>query len=101
MNPSYVTWFKKRDIHELTWEHPKSKLWHCIDYAIMRKQDQKRYLVTAVKRGAKCNTDHHLLCIKIRITHRRGYGARVDANHKHFDVFKLMRSTQDDSSQAT
>ena len=30
------TWFKKKDIHKQTWQHPKSKQWHCIDYAIMR-----------------------------------------------------------------
>ena len=54
-----------------------------------------------MKHGAECNTDHQLLCIKIRITHRRGNGARVDTSRKRFDVFKLTRSTQDDSSQAT
>ncbi len=31
------TWFRKRDISKQTWQHPKSKRWHCIDYAIMRK----------------------------------------------------------------
>ncbi len=27
------TWFKKRDMSKQTWQHPKSKRWHCIDYA--------------------------------------------------------------------
>ena len=30
------TWFQKRNIHKRTWQHPKSKRWHCIDFAIMR-----------------------------------------------------------------
>ena len=93
------TWFKKKDIYKQTWKHPKSKLWHCIDYAIMRKQDQKRCLDAAVKRGAECNTDHQLLCIKIRLNHRRGFGAKV-MSCKRFDVFKLTKSAQDDVRQA-
>ena len=31
------TWFTKKSIYKQTWQHPKSKQWHCIDYAIMRK----------------------------------------------------------------
>ena len=94
------TWFKKKDIYKQTWKHPKSKLWHCIDYAIMRKQDQKRCLDAAVKRGAERNTDHQLLCIKIRLNHRRGFGARV-TSRKRFDVFKLTKSAQDEVRLAT
>ena len=33
------TWFQKRDISKQTWQHPNSKQWHCIDYAIMRLKD--------------------------------------------------------------
>ena len=64
----FNTWFKKKDIHKKTWQNPKSKQWHCIDYAIMRRQDRKRCLNATVKHGAECNTDHQLLCIKVRIT---------------------------------
>ena len=60
------TWFRK-DIHKSTWQHPKSKKWHCIDYAIIRKRDQRRCLDSCVKRGAECNTDHNLLRTKIRL----------------------------------
>ena len=27
----YNTWFQKKDIYKQTWQHPKSKKWHCID----------------------------------------------------------------------
>ena len=27
-------WFKKKDIYKCTWQHPKSKKWHCIDHCI-------------------------------------------------------------------
>ena len=26
------TWFQKRRIYKQTWQHPKSRKWHCIDY---------------------------------------------------------------------
>ena len=29
------TWFKKKDVHKQTWQHPKSKQWSCIDNVIM------------------------------------------------------------------
>ena len=95
------TWFKKKDIHKQTWQHPKSKQWHCIDYAIMRRQDRKRCLDATVRRGAECNTDHQLLCIKVRITYRRGNGAKAAASRKRYDVFKLMKGAQEDGNQAT
>ena len=56
------TWFRKKDIYKQTWQHPKSKHWHCIDFAIMRQQDRRQILDAAVKTGAECNTDHQLLC---------------------------------------
>lgn len=55
------TWFKKKAIHKQIWQHPKSKKWHCIDYAITRQGDRKWYLDVEVKRGAECHTDHQLL----------------------------------------
>ena len=47
------TWFEKRNIHKHTWQHPKSKQWHCIDFAIMRRRDRQRCLDATVMR------DHH------------------------------------------
>ena len=42
------TWFQK-EIYKQTWQHPKSKQWHCIDYAIMRKVQCWRCLNVSVK----------------------------------------------------
>ena len=41
-----------------TWQHPKSKMWHCIDFAVMWQKDRKRCLDAAVMRGVECHTDH-------------------------------------------
>ena len=32
--PVCNTWFEKKVIHKQTWQHRKSKQWHCIDFAI-------------------------------------------------------------------
>ena len=29
----------KQDIHKQTWQHPKLKRWHCIDFAIVCQRD--------------------------------------------------------------
>ena len=32
------TWLQNKKIHRVTWQHPKSKQWSCIDYVIMRER---------------------------------------------------------------
>ena len=61
------TWFCKRDIYKRTWMHPRSKQWHCIESKTMRQKDRSRCLDVTVKRGAECNSDHQLLCMKLRM----------------------------------
>ena len=46
------TWFYKRSIHTHTWQHPRSKAWHCIDFATVRQKDRRQCLDAEVKRGA-------------------------------------------------
>ena len=88
------TWFIKKNIHKQTWQHPKSKRWHCIDYAIMHQKDRRRCLDVTVKRGAECNTDHQLLCMKIKMLgtcHRR---IVPTVRTRRFDVAKLARNVR-------
>ena len=94
------TWFKKKSIYEHTWQHPKSKKWHCIDFAIMRRRDLKKCLDSSVKQGAECNTDHNLLSTKIRIS--RLYQPKCKrAGEKRFDVAKLLGSCEDENGGCT
>ena len=83
------TWFRKKDIHKQTWQHPKSKQWSCIDYVMMRQRDRGLCLDVAARRGAECNTDHHLVCMKLRL--KRTPGGRVSKGVKcrRFNVEKL------------
>ena len=55
------TWFEKKDIHKQTWQHPRSKQWSCIDFIVVMQKDRKLCQDVTVKRGAVCNTDHHLV----------------------------------------
>ena len=51
----------------------------------------------AVRRDAECNTDHHLVCMKLRM--KRTLGGRVNKGVKcrRFEVEKLrVRSTVDE-----
>ena len=90
------TWFVKKDIHKSTWQHPKSKKWHCIDFAIMRQKDRARCIDAAVKRGAECNTDHQLLRIKVKVVGGRFYHKPRSNPPKKFDVSALRNSTTND-----
>ena len=87
------TWFKKRDIFKQTWQHPKSRQWHCIDFAIMRQKDRGRCLDVAVKRGAECNTDHQLLCMKIKMQRNCYHRSRPPGQSRRHDVSVLARGS--------
>ena len=84
------TWFRKKEIHRVTWQHPKSKQWSCIDYIIMRECDRKMCSDVTVKRGAKCNTDHQFLHASVRMAWR-GLKKIAGMNEgKRYDVSGLV-----------
>ena len=90
------TWFQKRAIHKQTWQHPKSKQWHCIDYVIMRRAHSWRCLDVVVKRGAVCNTDHHLLLMRLKLGRKFSRRGAKERLVKRFDVSKLLGACQDE-----
>ena len=94
------TWFQKKDIHKCTWQHPKSKKWHCIDYAIVRARDQRRCLDASVEWGAECSTDHQLLRVKMRLS-KLYPAARPATNPYRFDVSKLAGPSFDEDGKDT
>ncbi|KAI0232245.1 hypothetical protein LSAT2_017425, partial [Lamellibrachia satsuma] len=50
-----------------SWIHPRSKHWHLIDYAVVRKRDRQGMRVTKSMCGADCWTDHRLIVTKLNI----------------------------------
>ena len=94
------TWFQKKDLYKCTWQHPKSKRWHCIDYAVVRARDRRRCLDASVKRGAECNTDHQLLRIKLHMS-KLYQTAKTTATPRRFDVSKLVGPSLDEDGKNT
>ena len=94
------TWFQKAAIYKGTWQHPKSKKWHCIDYAIVRATDRRRCLDASVKRGAECNTDHQLLRIKLHMS-KLYQAAKTAPSPQRFDISKLAGPSLNEDGQNT
>ena len=95
------TWFMKKDIYKRTWQHPKSGQWHCIDHAIMRKNDRRRCLDATVVRRAQCNTDHMMLRVKVRMRCKAFRSARTGSLTSKFDVTILKGSCTDEAGRQT
>ena len=55
------TYFRQKNKYKGTWLHPRSKVWHLIDYIIIRKRDVRDMHSVRVMRGAECWTDHRLV----------------------------------------
>ena len=79
--------------NKTSWSHPRSKHWHLIDYAIVRKRDRQDVHITKAMCGAECWTDHRLILSKINFRiqpKRRPQGTKTS---KRLNVKKLKSST--------
>ena len=83
------TWYQKKGIHKATWQHPGSKKWHCIDYAIMKQSQRRKCLDVSVMRGAQCNTDHQMLQVKLHVGPVRQHYRLNSSSQMRFDISKL------------
>ena len=88
-------------IHRQTWQHPKSKRWHCIDYAVVRQKDRKLVLDAEVKRGAECQTDHQLLRVKVRMSRVRLRRRSKNKMSMRFNVSKLFEQKNESDAAPT
>ena len=72
------------------WQHPNSKKWYCIDFAVMRQKDclNSKSLDARVMRGAVCHTDHQLLVVRVKVT-GKGLHRKTSSKIGWFDVSKL------------
>lgn len=96
------TWFQKQSIHKATWQHPGTKQWHCIDFAVVRQSQRRKCLDVSVMRGAECNTDHQLLRIRVNIGCKRVYKKPCACGQsRKFDVLKLKGKAIDDKGELT
>ena len=64
------TCFQMKDKFKTSWQHPRSKHWHLLDYVIVRQSGRKDVLITRAMRGADCWTDHRLIRCKLHLSIR-------------------------------
>ncbi|KAL8609798.1 hypothetical protein ACOMHN_052852 [Nucella lapillus] len=98
LTSSSPTLFRLPTCNKTSWMHPRSKLWHLIDYATTRKRDMQDLIVTKAMCGADCWTNHRLIVsrVKLRILSvRRPQGQNTA---KRLNVSKLKSRKLHDSS---
>ena len=84
------TLFRQLNKYKGSWQHPRSKHWHLIDYVIVRAEDQKNVHLTRAVTGADgCWSDHRL--IRSRMTLHMSRSSRSDNNsqRKRFNLAAL------------
>ena len=65
------SYFRTKPQHTASWIHPRSKHWHQLDLNLFRRAALKNVLHTCSYHSADCNTDHSLVCCKIRLQPKR------------------------------
>ena len=76
------TTFQMKNRLKTTWQHPRSKHWHLLDYVIVRQKDRRDVLTTRVMRGAECWTDHLMVRSKLRMNIQPRQSRTTTANKK-------------------
>ncbi|KAM9365333.1 craniofacial development protein 2-like [Pholidichthys leucotaenia] len=61
------SYFRTKPQHKVSWRHPRSKHWHQLDLILVRHAAIKNVLHTRSYHSADCDTDHSLVCCKIRL----------------------------------
>ncbi|XP_047495828.1 craniofacial development protein 2-like [Penaeus chinensis] len=65
------TFFPCKEIHQVSWRHPRSRHWHQLDLVLTRRKDLASVLLTRTYHSADCDTDHSLVASKVRIAPRK------------------------------
>ena len=82
--------FQQASKYKNTWQHPRSKHWHMLDYVAVRQADSKDVLLTRAMRGTSCYSDHHMVRSKVIISlERPHHNVQRPATRKCLDVNKL------------
>ena len=80
------SFFKTKLQHKVSWRHPRSKHWHQLDLILVRRSAIKNVLHTRTYHSADCDTDHSLVCCKIRMQpknfhrHKKQGNLRIDTS---------------------
>ena len=56
---------------KVSWKHPRSHKWHQLDLVIARRSALNNVLATRSYHSADCDTDHAIVCSKVRLSPRK------------------------------
>ena len=75
----------------VSWRHPRSKRWHQLDLILVRRTAIKNVLHTRSYHSADCDTDHSLVCCKVRLHPTRFHRGKKQGNPR-IDVTKMSQT---------
>ncbi|WP_353803973.1 hypothetical protein, partial [Acinetobacter baumannii] len=65
------TFFNCKELHQVSWRHPRSGHWHQLDLVLTRRADLARVLMTRTYHKADCDSDHSLVASRVRIAPKK------------------------------
>ena len=84
------SFFRAKPQHKVSWRHPRSKHWHQLDLILVRRTAIKNVLHTRSYQSADCDTDHSLVCCKIRMQPKKFHRTKTKGI-PHIDVSKMSQ----------
>ena len=84
------SFFKTKPQHKVSWRHPRSKHWHQLDLILVRRTAIKNVLLTRSYHSVDCDTDHFLVCCKIKLQRKR-YHCSKKQGYLRIDVSKMSQ----------
>ena len=84
------SFFRTKPQHKVSWRHPRSKHWHQLDLILIRRADIKNVLYTRSYHSADCDTDHSLVCCKIRMQPKKFHHTKTKGIPR-IDVSKMSQ----------
>ena len=85
------SFFRTKPQHRFSWRYPRSKPWHQLDLILVRRTAIKNVLHTRSCHSADCDTDHYLVCCKIRMQPKKFHPAQTKRN-PGIDVSKMSQA---------
>ena len=61
------TWFRRNDVHKVTWVSPGGKHWAMLDHILVSRKWRTAVEGVRSRRGADIDSDHYLVCATVRI----------------------------------
>lgn len=84
------TFFATKPQHKVSWQHPRSKHWHQLDMILVRRSAINNVLITRAYQSADCDTDHSLVCCKLKLRPKKFHQSKTKGKPK-IDVSKMTQ----------